>query len=179
MAKTQGRHGEVAVDVLTDFPERFAEGTRLFALDSRASRRELRLENSWPHKERLVLKFSGVDSISDAEALLGCELQVPKGERIKLEPGADYVGDLVGCQLIVDETRVLGVVSDVQFGAGEAPLLVVGADKKEYLIPFAAAYLQRVDTVARTIAMSLPEGMLDLDAPLSREEKERQRRGST
>jgi 16S rRNA processing protein RimM len=184
VAKTQGRHGEVAVDVLTDFPERFAERRRLFALDPHGARRQLRLENTWPHKERLVLKFEGVDSITEAEALLGCELQVPKSERTELEPGANYVADLVGCAVVVSGSaaagavRRLGTVADVQFGAGEAPLLVVGDGAKEYLIPFAAAYLQRLDTAAKIIEMALPEGMLDLDAPLSREEKDRQKGSS-
>jgi 16S rRNA processing protein RimM len=57
-------------------------------------------------------------------------------------------------------------------------LLVVGDGAKEYLIPFAAAYLQRLDTAAKIIEMALPEGMLDLDAPLSREEKDRQKGSS-
>jgi len=181
VAKTQGRHGEVAVDILTDFPERFAERQRLYAVDPRGARRELRLENFWPHKERLVLKFAQVDSISDAEALIGCELQVPKSERTQLEPGVNYVGDLVGCQVVVtgDAARGVGTVTDVQFGAGEAPLLVVSDGRKEYLLPFAAAYLQRIDTVAKTIEMSLPAGMLELDAPLSREEKESQKPNSS
>ena len=60
-------------------------------------RRELKIEELWPHKGFLVLKFEGVDSISDAETLIGCELQVPVAERSKLEPGWAYVSDLVGC----------------------------------------------------------------------------------
>lgn len=172
MVKPQGRQGEVAVEVLTDFPERFAERRRVYALDPTGARRQLSLENFWPHKGRLVLKFEGVDSISEAETLTGCEVQIPLAERASLEAGTEYVSDLVGC-VVADGGREVGTVADVQFGAGEAPLLVVG----KHLIPLAQEYLRKMDTAGKRIEMELPEGMLELDAPLSQEEKERQRRG--
>src|SRR6266436_2459533 len=81
VVKTQGRRGEVAVEVHSDVPDRLHAGLRIFALAADASRRELQIEDAWPHKEWLVLKFAGVDSISEAEPLLGSELQVPLSER--------------------------------------------------------------------------------------------------
>jgi len=63
-------------------------------------RRELEVEELWPHKSYLVLKFAAIDSISDAEAMIGCELQVPLAERAELEPGWAYVSDLVGCTVL-------------------------------------------------------------------------------
>jgi len=78
VVKTQGRNGEVAAELHTDFPEKFAERKKLFALDADGKRRELRLESHWLHKAYVVLKFSGVDSIDDAETLVGCEIQVPR-----------------------------------------------------------------------------------------------------
>jgi 16S rRNA processing protein RimM len=125
-----------------------------------------------------VLKFAGVDSISDAEALLGCEIQIPAAERAALEEGAAYVADLVGCE-VVASGRTIGAVAEVQFGSGEAPLLVVREGKREYLIPLAQEYLRRMDVPAKRIEMQLPEGMLELDAPLSKEEKEAQKNTSS
>jgi 16S rRNA processing protein RimM len=147
---------------------------RLWALAGDGSRRELEVEEFWPHKSYLVLKFAGIDSISDAEMLAGCELQVPEAERAKLEPGWAYVSDLVGCA-VFDGDREVGQVYDVQFGAGEAPLLVVKAGSKEYEIPYAEAYLTNSDLEHKKIRMKLPEGMLELNAPLTAEEKEQQR----
>jgi 16S rRNA processing protein RimM len=174
VVKTQGRHGEVAVEVHSDVPDRLHQGLRLFALAQDGKRRELKIEDAWPHKDFLVLKFAGVDSISEAEPLVGCELQVPRSERAQLEEGAAYVSDLVGCTL-ADHGKEVGVVSDVRFGAGEAPLLVVGPGKSELEIPFAQEFLARVDLEAKRIEMNLPEGLLDVNAPLSEEEKQRQR----
>jgi 16S rRNA processing protein RimM len=124
--KVQGRRGEVLVEPHSDIPDRFRVGLKLLALGKNEARRELRVEELWPHKNRLAMKFAGVDSISDAEALVGSELQVPWGERAQLEPGWTYVSDLVGC-VVLDHDREVGLVEDVQFGAGEAPLLIVKA----------------------------------------------------
>jgi 16S rRNA processing protein RimM len=171
--KTQGRHGEVAVELHTDVPDRFKVGLKLFALAQDGSRRELRVEELWPHKALLVLKFAGVDSISDAEALLGCELQVPRSERAQLDVGWNFVSDLVGCA-VFDSGREIGRIEDVQFGAGEAPLLIVVGGDGRHEIPYAEAYLKSVDLERKQIQMQLPEGMLELNAPLTAEEKEQQ-----
>jgi 16S rRNA processing protein RimM len=175
VVKTQGRHGEVAVELHSDVPDRLHQGLRLFALAEDGTRRELKIEDAWPHKDFVVLKFAGVESITDAEPLVGCELQVPRGERAQLEPGAAYVSDLVGCELF-DRGRSVGRIADVRFGAGEAPLLVVGAGKSELEIPFAQAFLVRVDLEGKRIEMNLPEGLLDVNGPLTDEEKREQQK---
>jgi 16S rRNA processing protein RimM len=174
--KTQGRRGEVGAALHTDFPERFAERKRLFALHRDGNRREMELEDAWPHLGRMVLKFRGVETIEDAEALVGCEIQVPIEERAPLEAGSAYVSDLVGCAVVDGRSgSEIGLVEDVQFGAGEAPLLVVRSGAKERLIPLAAAYLKAFEPAQKRIEVLLPEGMLELDAPLSAEERGRQR----
>ena len=176
VVKTQGRVGEVAVEVHSDIPDRFSIGMRLSALaKSGDSRREVEIEDVWPHKGLLVLKFVGIDSISDAEALIGSELQVPQADRAELEQGWNYVSDLVGCA-VLDHGSEVGQIEDVQFGAGEAPLLIVAsADGKKYDVPFAEAYLESVDLKERQVRMKLPEGMLEVNAPLTAEEKKHQR----
>jgi 16S rRNA processing protein RimM len=173
VVKTQGRRGEVAAEILSDVPDRFAVGMKLLALprDLNPDRRELELEEFWPHKELLVLKFAGVDSISDAEALVGCELQVPRSQRSKLEAAWNYVSDLVGCA-VVERGREIGRIEDVQFGAGEAPLLIVRGEAGRLVeIPFAEAYLDGVDVELKQVRMKLPEGLLEVNAPLTAEEK--------
>jgi 16S rRNA processing protein RimM len=173
VVRSQGRRGELIADLLTDFPERFAERRRLFAADS-SGRRELQLEAHWLHKGRVVLKFRGVDSIEQAQALAGCELQIPREERAPLPQGAAYVSDLIGCE-VLDRGRALGVIAEVQFGAGEAPLLLVRSEAGEHMIPFAAEFVQGLDASGKRLDMSLPPGMLELDSTLSEEEKLEQR----
>ena len=183
VAKTQGRHGEVAAALLTDFPELFASRKKVFALSgsngrtkqtqaAEEVRRELDVEEHWFHKGMVVLKFAGVDSISDAEALIGSEIQIPRSERAELGTDEFYVSDLVGCT-VTDSGREIGRIKDVQFGSGEAPLLVIQGEK-EYLVPFAGAYIEKISMEQKRLEMKLPEGMLELDAPLNQEEKQRQ-----
>jgi 16S rRNA processing protein RimM len=193
VVKTQGRRGEVAAEVHSDVPDRFAVGMKLFALQNAdgakqppvrqadAKRVLLKIDDLWPHKGLLVLKFHGVDSMSDAEALVGSELQVPRTERAELEQGWTYVSDLIGCQ-IFDRDKEIGRIVDVQFGAGEAPLLIVartgeGGEVTKYDVPFAEAYLGAVDIARKEVHMNLPEGMLEINAPMTVEEK-RQQAGS-
>ena len=175
VVKTQGRRGEVAAEMHSDVPGRFAAGMQLFVLPkSQDSRRELEVEDLWPHKGLLVLKFRGVDSISDAELLIGSELQVLSTQRADLEPGWNYISDLIGC-VVLDQAREIGRIEDVQFGAGEAPLLMVAnAAGRKFEVPFAEAYLEGVDTAQRQVRMNLPEGMLEINAPVTAEEQKEQ-----
>ena len=182
MLGPQGRRGEVAAELHTSFPERFAERRELFGLAADGSRRELQLEEHWFHKGHVVLKFAGVESISDAERLAGMELQIPEEQRTELKAGAAYISELAGCE-VVNRTLAgpvaIGAVAEVQFGAGEAPLLVVrrkiDGREEEYLVPYTEAFLRKTDLPGRRIEMELPEGLLELQSPLSDEEKQRQR----
>jgi 16S rRNA processing protein RimM len=148
----------------------------LYALAKDGERREVTVEDLWPHKSFLVLKFHGIETISDAEPLVGSELQLPRSERAELEPGWTYLSDLIGCT-VFDGQREIGEIEDVEFGAGEAPLLVVRGkqqrSKLPYQIPFAEAYLEMVDPDRKQVRMKLPEGLLDVNAPLARKEKEK------
>src|SRR5215472_243630 len=101
VTRTQGRKGEVAAALFTDFPERFADRKRLFVVnfDRRDGRHEMELEHYWLHKGGVVLKFAGVDTISDAETLIGSEVQIPIAERAALEDGSVYLNDLAGCMV--------------------------------------------------------------------------------
>jgi len=157
----------------TDVPDRFRQSMRLWALAKDGQRREVTVEDLWPHKSFLVLKFQGIETISDAEPLVGAELQLPRSERARLEPGWTYLSDLIGCT-VFDGQREIGEIEDVQFGAGEAPLLVVrnkerGEEQKQraklpYEIPFAEAYLEKLDLERKQVRMKLPEGLLEVNA---------------
>ena len=175
VVKTQGRRGELAVELHTDIPDRFRQDLQLWALARDGQRRKVTVEDLWPHKSFLVLKFQGIETINDAEPLVGAELQLPQSERAELEPGWTYLSDLVGCT-VFDGTREIGEIEDVQLGAGEAPLLVVrSGGKLPYEIPFAEAYLEKLDLGQRQVRMKLPDGLLEVNAPLAREEKEKGR----
>ena len=182
--RTQGRKGEVFADILTDFPEKFAERRRLWLLSEAAPRsaragtgagssavpREAELVDHWMHKGGVVLHFAGVDSISSAEELAGMMVAIPRAERAALAEGDFYISDLIGCTLVDvagKEPRVVGEIEDVDRAAGPVAMLVVRASQRgagdEILIPFAKSYLRKVDVTAKRVEMALPEGLAELN----------------
>ena len=188
--RPQGRKGEVFADILTDFPERFAERRRLWLLAEGASARagsgapgraparpstprEVELATHWLHKGGVVLHFAGVDSISAAETLNGLVVAIPRSERAALGEDEVYIADLIGCSLVDvagagasgTEPVLVGEIEDVDRTAGPVALLVVRGAAGEVLIPFAKSYLRRIDLKAKRVEMALPEGLIDLNAP--------------
>ncbi len=159
--RAQGRRGEVAAELLTDFPERFRRGETLSLCPSGGERRSARLEEFWFHKGGIVLKFASVEDIGAAQRLVGCEVQVPREARVPLEGSAVYLSDLVGCR-VVERGRELGRVQAVDHRVG-TPVLVVATPEGELLIPFAEEICRRVDLGARVVEVNLPEGLRELN----------------
>jgi 16S rRNA processing protein RimM len=171
---TQGRKGEVFADILTDFPEKFAERKRLWLLagasgaGSVALTREVELIAHWLHKGGIVLHFAGVDSISTAETLKGLIVAIPRSERTALAEDEVYTGDLIGCALIDvagTEPVTIGEIEGVDRTSGAVALLVVAGAAGEVLIPFAKSFLRKIDLKAKRVEMALPEGLVELNAP--------------
>ena len=167
IVRPQGRHGEALAELLTDFPERFAERKRLYLLCTNAAPQPIALERHWLHQGRIVLKFAGIDSINDVETLRGLEVAIPKAERAPLEDGAIYIADLIGCTLIDSHTAAeVGKITDVDRESSATPLLVIQTSaKEEALVPFAKAFNPTFDAAAKQLTMELPEGLLELNAP--------------
>ena len=170
--RPQGRKGEVIADLLTDFPDKFAERRRLWLLKDSApagtAPREVELIAHWLHKGGVVLHFAGIDSITAAETLAGLIVAIPRAERAALDEDEVYVGDLIGCTLVDvagAEPVAVGVIEEVDRTAGPVALLVVRSAAGEVLVPFAKTYLHRIDLEARRVEMALPEGLVDLNAP--------------
>jgi 16S rRNA processing protein RimM len=185
--RPQGRKGEVFAEILTDFPEKFAVRRSLWLLpeaesNSRgahkskspqgvttadASARPVELLHHWLHKGGIVLHFAGVNSISDAETLAGNIVAIPREERAALAEDEFYLADLIGCRLVdishSGDPQIIGEIENVEREAGPVPLLIVRADGREILIPFAKKYLRSLDTNSRTVQMELPEGLVDLN----------------
>jgi 16S rRNA processing protein RimM len=174
--RPQGRKGEVFADILTDYPEKFAERRRLWLLAGNASTgasspvappREVELVAHWLHKGGVVLHFAGVDSISAAETLAGLIVAIPSTERATLGDDEVYIADLIGCSLVDvagAEPVLVGEIEDVDRTAGPVALLVVRGAAGEILIPFAKSYLRTLDLETKRVEMALPEGLTGLNA---------------
>ena len=130
-------------------------------LEKDGASRVLRLERVWKHQGRPVLKFEGVDSISDAEALVGSDILVPEAEAALPEPGEYSHADLIGCA-VVSEAGQLGVVRAVEDYGGSPLLEIETEDGRKILVPFARSICTEIDVARKVIRANLPEGLTEL-----------------
>ena len=123
----------------------------------------MEVERTWTHGDRVIFKFKGVDTISDAERLAGADVSIPLEQRPAAPEGEYYQSDLIGCQVVDQSGGVLGAVTGFQETGGAPVLEIRSQDGKELLIPFAKSMLLRVDLDHKRIDVSLPEGLADLN----------------
>lgn len=171
--RPHGRRGEVAAEILTDFPERLTRLKSALLWDGKNAPRDAAIGGCWLSQSRggqAIFHFEDSHSIPDAEKLVGLEIQLPLAERIVLPAGSYYVTDLVDCEVF--ERRgsgtadKIGTVRDVQFTGEDVsgtPILVVDSQDEELLIPLAIQICPRIDVATRRIEVVLPEGLLDLN----------------
>ncbi|MGH9326818.1 MAG: ribosome maturation factor RimM [Terriglobia bacterium] len=166
--KPQGRKGEVAAEMMTDFPHRFGRLPVVYLRDSGSAPVAYTLERVWPHKGRIVLKFAGIDSIEQAERLRSFHVVVPYAERVRLPENSYYWSELIGCQVIAgsaEEPTEVGTVASVEPTAG-VPLLHVTrnrAETGEMLIPLAQDICKLIDPAKKIILIDPPEDLLELN----------------
>jgi 16S rRNA processing protein RimM len=164
---SRGNRGEVKALPLSDHLERFSGLSEVHLFDAQRPALEPRaveVEEVWRHGEHVVFKFRGVDTISAAEGLRGCEVRVPLSSRAPLAEGEFYQSDLVGCELVERTTgRCVGRVRAWREYGGPPLLEVEGLGGEEILVPFARSICVAIDLAAKRISVDLPEGLLELD----------------
>ncbi len=177
--KPRGNRGETAANDLCEDPARFAAGLTVDLLYPSGERRPSTIEESWYHQGRLVLKFEGVDSISDAEQLRGCQVQIPYEDLGPPPEGEHYFVDLVGCEVIEADThRKIGEVVAI-LEPGGPPLLETRRPEDaglEILIPYVPEICLEVDTAGKRVVVRLPEGLESLNARESGAERKKELR---
>jgi 16S rRNA processing protein RimM len=189
--RARGNKGEVAVELLTDFPERLTKLKDVYIgpAGGKMEPRQVALKNCWlsqNHRGQAVFHFQGVNSISEAEKYRGMEILLPFEQRVTIPAGQYFVSDLIGCSVFENSVAtpvvasspcslgeapsLLGTVRDVQIPGEDfpgTPLLEVETSQGDLLIPLAVDICTRIDTVARRIDVVLPEGLRDLNRPES------------
>lgn len=149
-----GIRGEVKVQVLTDFPDRFAPGSLVY-LDGQP----LRIEGCRPHKQHLLVKFAAVDSVADAQKLRGQDLTIPRSELRPLPQGEYYTFQLVGLRVITTRGDYLGRVADI-ITTPSNDVYVVEGDRGETLIPAIEDVVKSIDFDKGEMVIEPMEGLL-------------------
>jgi len=181
--RPRGNRGEVAAELLTDFPERLGGRQTVWLASETRAPEEKGLLSFWidrNHPGQGVFHLAGVASIDEAEKLRGLLVEIPLAQRAELPSGSYFVTDLIGCSVFerpravrtyasppcsaAEAPALLGRVRDVYFPEPPGtPLLALETPAGELLVPLAEAICRSVDPAARRIEVELPEGLRELD----------------
>jgi 16S rRNA processing protein RimM len=160
VARPRGIKGEVVADLLTDFPERFDGLTQVIGLSPDGARQDLKIESSRLQNGRILLKFAGIETIEDAEAIRDAEICVTEDEAVELEEDEYFDWELEGCRVQTLAGEMVGTVKELMRTGGTENLVVQGTEK-DHLIPFAEAICVDVDIENKLIKIDPPEGLLE------------------
>jgi len=160
VARPHGLRGEVAVDLTTDFPERYQPGLTVQLRDERGERGSARLRTVRPHAGRLLVTFEGVEDATAAEGLRGVDLCVGAGDAPPRPEGYLFHHEIAGCHVVDTEGRALGTVRDLVEVAGR-PMLVLDTPAGERDVPFTRPIFVSADMETRRVVLDPPSGLLD------------------
>lgn len=158
-----GIRGEVLIEVLSDFPDRFEPGVELIVNGPNFGRRVLTIESARPHRGGLLLLFEELGDRDAAEALRSADLMVPADSLGAAPEGSYYYFDLIGRACRDRRSGDLGEVIAVHEDGGGL-LLEIRNDARTVLVPFVRAYLVAIDDLDGPIEFDLPDGLLDVCA---------------
>jgi 16S rRNA processing protein RimM len=159
--RTRGLKGEIVAELLTDFPERFAQVSAIFAIGA-AETKPLELETHWFQNDRIVLKFAGYDDSESAKSLIGFDFALPEAERMKLSENEYYDWELEGCSVVIKDGPKLGIVRGLLRTGGVELLVVEDEAATEHLIPMVQSMVVKIDISRKEVLIDPPEGLLDL-----------------
>lgn len=157
--RPHGVRGAVIVEAVSDWPERFAPGSRMLLETDPSRHEEVTIESATPHTGRLLACISGINNRESAERLRGCCLLVFRDMAAPLGEGEYWIHELMGMKVREEDGRDLGVVEDFRSGRAQDLLIVKDAREREFGIPYVGEFIKDVDRVASTITVRLIEGM--------------------
>lgn len=152
-----GTRGEVKTVVLTDFPERFAAGAELSLRLPEGAIRLVKVEAVRQHRDGLALKLAEVETRDDAEAFRNAEFTIDESELAELPEDRFYVFDLIGLNVVTDDGRELGEVTEVlQGGANDVYVTSTGL-----CIPALKTVVVKIDAGEGRMVIHPVPGLLD------------------
>ena len=163
VGKPHGVHGDLLVEIITDFPERLAEDVRFGLGDENAPRDFFEVHRVRFHRGRWLLSVRGMRDRSAAECWKGLYLYLPEQILEDLPEGYLYEHHLVGLECRSPEGEDLGRVTGLDPGEGQSRL-VVRRGRREFLVPYVPEIVLAVDLENGVAVIDAPSGLLDNDA---------------
>ncbi len=141
MLKPWGFRGELKIQILTDFPERFASLQTVFIGEDA---KRFSVERARLHGNAALLKLKGVETPEEVDRLRNQLVQVPTKEAVPLPEGKLYLYQLIGLQVKTTQGEPLGQVEDV-LDTGANDVYVVRNETREVLIPAIPSVVKEID----------------------------------
>lgn len=156
---TQGLNGELKLEILTDFPERFEENITYFLGTEEIP---VNIESYRIHKDNVIIKFREFSFIDEVEDFKGQYLTINKEDRFPLEEDQYYIEDLKGFNIIGDGES-LGILVDINMDHAQPIIIGRTEQNKEFSFPGVEAFVESVNIEKEEIHIHPIEGMLDED----------------
>lgn len=162
IVNTHGIKGEIKVLSRTDFPEvRFAKGSKLLRVPEDGSEPSwITIESSRFHKNMYILKLEGYNNINEVEHFKGSMLKVSKDDLVELPEDEYYFHEIVGCSVVTDEGKELGMVKEILTPGANDVWVVKPPKGQDILIPVIPNVVLDVDVKAKLIKVHLMEGLI-------------------
>jgi 16S rRNA processing protein RimM len=155
-----GIKGEVKVELMTDFPERYRPGAEVFLASTPdgADARRVTMAVARRHHERMLVKLNLTPDRNAAEALRGHYLLIPEDDAMPLGEHENYAHDVIGLRVETAEGEYVGDVAEIVFTPAN-DVYVLAGPQGELLIPATREVVQSVDLASRTMIVNLPAGL--------------------
>jgi 16S rRNA processing protein RimM len=125
--------------------------------------RQVTIKRAADHSGKILLTLDNVDSIEQAEILVGCELFLQRDQLPSPAEDEFYWHDLLGLAVVTNEGQVLGTIKDImETGANDVYLVRDDTRRREYLIPAIASVINSINLQTGTVTITPLEGLLDL-----------------
>jgi 16S rRNA processing protein RimM len=158
IVNTQGIKGEIRITPLTDDIARFDDLNYILIGDDLLIR--LDIEYVKYHKNFVLLKLKGIDSINDAEKYKGKYILINREDAITLPKGSYFVCDIIGLTVQDSSGTVLGRVTDI-ISTGSNDVYTVKNDETEIMLPALKSVVKEINIEQGIMVVEIPEGLLE------------------
>ncbi|MGP1513693.1 MAG: ribosome maturation factor RimM [Gemella haemolysans] len=162
IVNTHSLKGEVKVISSTDFEEqRFEKGTELLITRGNQVVKEVTVESYRTHKNNLLVKFVGIDSIEEAEKLKNLQIKIDSENIGELEENEYYFHEIIGCEVFDENGKSLGEISEILTPGANDVWVIKSQNGKEILIPYIEDVVKKIDVENKKIDIEVMEGLID------------------
>lgn len=158
---THGLKGEIKVRQISDFDERFIPGSIVYVIDPQQGPIPLTIKTNRRHKQHLLLSFENYDTIESVEPFKGLPLKITEEQLTELGENEYYYHEIIGCSVWTTAGEEIGVVDSILAPGANDVWVVKNPQGKEYLIPYIADVVKKVDVLNKRITIEVMEGLLD------------------